>query len=206
MKKNDILNILDELIPDPVCSLDYNKDYELLIAVMLSAQSTDERVNMVTKQLFKYTLEDIDKMDIEKIESIIRPVGTYTRKAKYIKDIAHKLLTECNGHVPRDRAYIESLPGIGHKSCNVVLNEIYKEPAIAVDTHVSRVSKRLGFSNETDDVLKIERTLMEKFPREKWGRLHLQLLLFGRHICKSKKPDCTNCPFRDKLCKQKDLK
>ena len=128
---------------------------KLLIAVVLSAQCTDKRVNMVTKDLFdKYNLEEISNLDIKEIENIIRSVGTYTRKAFYIKEIATSLIENHQGKVPNDRKYLESLPGVGHKTCNVVLSNIYNVPAIAVDTHVSRVSKRLGLAKETDDVVK----------------------------------------------------
>ena len=142
-------------------------------------------------------------MDASKIEKIIKPVGTQKRKSEYVKRICQILLDKTDGEVPLDREFIESLPGIGHKTCNVVLSEIYDVPAIAVDTHVSRVSKRLGFAGYLDDVVKIEKKLCQKFPKEKWGRLHLQLVLFGRHYCKSQKPLCDGCPF-SKICTYKN--
>lgn len=202
MKSDRILEILDELIPEPKCPLNYEKDYELLFAVMLSAQSTDDRVNSVTPELFKYSLEDLISLDVEVIEKIIKPVGTQKRKAEYIKKIANRLLNEQNGHVPNDREYIESLPGIGHKTCNVVLAELYGVPSLAVDTHVTRVSKRLGLTEENANVLKIERDLCSFFPEEKWARVHVQLVLFGRYKCKAVKPNCENCPFKDHECKK----
>lgn len=201
MKSSEVLKKLDKLIPNPKCPLNYNKDYELLLAVMLSAQTTDLRVNAVTKELFKYDLEDLSKMDREKIENIIKPVGTQKRKSEYIKRIARILLDQCDGKVPNDRAFIESLPGIGHKSCNVVLSEIYDEPALAVDTHVSRVSKVLGLAKEDDDVLEIEKKLCEFFPKDTWSKVHIQLVLFGRHTCKAIKPNCDECPFKNVECK-----
>lgn len=204
MTTNEILVALDKVIPNPICALDYNKDYELLIAVMLSAQSTDKRVNMVTKELFKYDINELAEMEASEIEKIIKPVGTQKRKSEYVKRICQILLDKTDGKVPLDREFIESLPGIGHKTCNVVLSEIYDVPAIAVDTHVSRVSKRLGFAGYLDDVVKIEEKLCKKFPKEKWGRLHLQLVLFGRHYCKSQKPLCDGCPF-SKICTYKNL-
>ena len=194
-----ILENLDKLIPNPVCELVYNKDYELLIATVLSAQSTDKRVNMVTKELFsKYNLEDLKDLDIKIIQGIIRPVGTNVRKSLYIKEIAKRLVNECNGIVPNNRDYLESLPGVGRKTTNVVLSNLFNEPAIAVDTHVERVSKRLGLAKEKDNVLEVERKLMKKFPKDKWSRLHHQLVLFGRYTCKSKNPECENCPFKSK--------
>lgn len=199
MKSNEILEELDKLIPNPKCSLNYTKDYELLIATMLSAQSTDARVNIVTESLFKYSLEELAKLDIERLEELIKPVGTYHRKAIYIHEICTRLLPL--GKVPYDREFVESLPGVGHKTCNVVFSEIYKEPCIAVDTHVTRVSNRLGLANTTD-VIKIEEKLKKKFPKDSWSKLHLQLVLFGRHYCTAKNPKCENCPFKNKQCKR----
>lgn len=198
-----IIDNLDKLIPEPKCELDYSKDYELLIATVLSAQSTDKRVNMVTKELFnKYDLEDLKDLDIKIIEDIIRPVGTYQRKSLYIKEIANRLITECKGKVPNNRDYLESLPGVGRKTTNVVLSNLFNEPAIAVDTHVERVSKRLGLVDPYDDVLIVEEKLMHLFPKDKWSRLHHQLVLFGRYFCKSQKPNCEECPFKP-TCKGK---
>ena len=202
ISSEEVIKYLDEIIPNPKCELDYTKDYELLMATVLSAQSTDKRVNMVTKELFKYNLEEISKLDLKVIENIIKPVGTYQRKAEYIKKIASKLLTDYDGIVPNNREYLESLPGVGRKTTNVVLANIYDVPAIAVDTHVFRVAKRLGFAKDADDVLTVEKKLMRKFPKDKWSRLHHQLVLFGRYTCKSKNPDCENCPFKNK-CKIK---
>jgi len=200
-----IIENLDKLIPNPVCELNYNKDYELLIATVLSAQSTDKRVNMVTEKLFaKYNLEDLSNLDLGIIEDIIKPVGTNKRKSIYIKEIAKRLMNECNGIVPNNRDYLESLPGVGRKTTNVVLSNLFDEPAIAVDTHVDRVSKRLGLANSYDDVLIVEEKLMKIFPKDKWSRLHHQLVLFGRYTCKSKNPECENCPFKS-TCKDKKI-
>ena len=202
ISSEEIINELDKLIPNPKCELNYNKDYELLIATVLSAQSTDKRVNSVTKILFeKYDLLALKDADIKEIEDIIKPVGTYTRKALYIKEIANKLIKDYNGVVPNNREYLESLPGVGRKTTNVVLSNLFDVPAFAVDTHVFRVSKRLGIAKPKDDVLKVEKKLMKYFPKEKWSRLHHQLVLFGRYTCKSIKPDCINCPF-NKKCKK----
>lgn len=202
MKSNVILEKLDSLVPNPICPLKYQKDYELLLAVMLSAQTTDDRVNEVTQELFKYTLEELETMDTEFIMNIIKPVGTQKRKSEYIKKIAHRLINDYNGHVPHNREYIESLPGVGHKTCNVVFSELFDEPALAVDTHVERVSKRLGLVEAIDNVDIIENKLMNFFPKEKWGRVHVQLVLFGRYTCKAKKPLCDNCPFKNIECKK----
>ena len=198
ISSEEVINELDKLIPNPRCELDYTKDYELLIATILSAQTTDKRVNMVTKTLFKYSLDELANLDLKVIEDIIRPIGTYTRKAIYVKEVASRLIKEQNGKVPNDRKYLESLPGVGRKVANVVLSNLFDEPAIAVDTHVERVSKRLGFAKDTDNVLTVEKKLMKSFPKEKWSRLHHQLVLFGRYTCKSVKPECIACPFHDK--------
>lgn len=198
----EILEKLDKVVPNPRCELNYNKDYELLIATVLAAQSTDKRVNSVTKVLFsKYDIFKLKDALISDIENIIRPVGTYKRKAIYIIEIAKRLVNDYNGVVPNNREYLENLPGVGRKTCNVVLSNIYNVPAIAVDTHVARVSKRLELT-KSDNVLEIEKDLMDFFPKDKWSRVHHQLVLFGRYICKSVKPDCLKCPFK---CKYKRL-
>ena len=195
MKSSEVLEKLDYLYPDARCELEYNKDYELLIATILSAQSTDKRVNLVTKVLFsKYDIFSLKDANLSDIEKIIYPVGTHKRKAEYIKTVATRLVNDYNGTVPNDRAYLENLPGVGRKTCNVVLSNIYNVPAIAVDTHVSRVSFGFGLT-KSDDVCIIEQDLMKFFPKDKWSRVHHQLVLFGRYICKSKNPDCSNCPF-----------
>ncbi|MCI8575788.1 MAG: endonuclease III [Bacilli bacterium] len=196
--KENFMAYLDELYPNAQCELNYNKDYELLIAVVLSAQCTDKRVNLVTKELFsKYTLKEISQLDLKVLENIIRPVGTMTRKAVYVKNIAISLLENYNGTVPNNREYLESLSGVGHKTANVVLSNLYGEPCFAVDTHVSRVSKRLGFAKVTDDVIKIEKKLMKTFPKDKWSKMHHQMVLFGRYECTSRNPKCENCKLSD---------
>ena len=195
MKSEEVLKYLDDLFPDARCELNYNKDYELLIATILSAQSTDKRVNLVTKVLFdKYDIYSLAEAPIVDIERIIYPVGTHKRKAEYIKNVAQELVKNYDGCVPNNREFLESLPGVGRKTCNVVLSNLYNEAAIAVDTHVKRVANRLGLT-KSDDVLVIEQDLMKFFPKDKWSRVHHQLVLFGRYICKSAKPECAKCPF-----------
>lgn len=197
MKTNTIVEYLDKMVPDVYCPLNYNKDYELLIAVLLSAQCTDERVNKVTPVLFsKYDIFKLAEAPEKQIEDIIRQCGNQVKKSKYIVEIAKRLVQDYDGKVPNNREYLESLPGIGRKSANVVLNNIYNVPAFAVDTHVSRVAKRLKIT-KSDDVRKIEEDLMKTFPKEKWGRLHHQFLLFGRFICKAQNPNCKDCLFKE---------
>lgn len=206
MNKNELLfDYLDELFPNPKCELNYSKDYELLIAVMLSAQTTDKRVNEVTKVLWdKYNnLEELSRANLFDIKEIIRPIGTFNKKANFVIDIAKELLDKTNGIVPNNREVLEKFPGVGRKTTNVVLNVLYDEPSIAVDTHVSRVSKRLNLSKKDDDVLTIEKKLMKKFPKERWNRTHHQMVLFGRYYCKAKNPLCDNCKLKD-ICKEKN--
>lgn len=201
MMKNEIINYLDEIIPNPKCELNYNKDYELLIATMLSAQTTDKRVNSVTNVLFKKypTLEALRDANIEDIKKIIKPIGTYNKKALNIKSIANDLIL--HGGMTNDRKFLESLDGVGRKTANVVLSNIYNEQLIAVDTHVSRVSKRLGIARKNDDVLTIEKKLNKFFKGNDLSRLHHQLVLFGRYYCKALNPNCENCKLKN-ICKK----
>ncbi len=204
-KMKQIENYLDYLYPDPKCELHYTKDYELLIAVMLSAQATDKSVNQVTAVLFaRYpTLEALKDAKLEDIIDIIRPIGTYNRKAIYLLDIANTLWNQYDGCVPNDRKALESMPGVGRKVANVVLSEWFHEPNIAVDTHVDRVSKRLGLAKEQDSVLEVEKKLQKLYKKEDWSKRHLQMVLFGRYYCKSQKPLCENCLLRN-ICTKKD--
>ena len=203
MKNKEIIAYLDTIIPNPRCELEYSKDYELLIATMLSAQTTDKRVNEVTRVLFKKypSLKDLVDADIEDIKQIIRSIGTYNKKASNIKSIAKNLLEKSNGIVPNDRKFLESLDGVGRKTTNVVLSNIYNVPCIAVDTHVSRVSKRLGIAKEADDVVVVEKKLNKFFKDDDLCRLRHQLVLFGRYYCKAIKPECKNCGLK-KYCKK----
>lgn len=202
-KEKEILNYLNEIIPNPVCELNYNKDYELLLAVMLSAQTKDARVNKVTKVLFsKYdSLEKLKKASIKDIENIIKELGNYHKKAEGVINIAKILDEKYDGKVVNNREILESLPMVGRKTTNVVLSELFNEPTIAVDTHVERVSKRLGIAKKDDDVLKVEEKLKRNFDKDIWGRLHKQLVLFGRYHCTSRNPSCDNCKLK-KYCKK----
>ena len=203
--KNEIINYLDEIIPNPKCELNYNKDYELLIATMLSAQTTDKRVNSVTSVLFKKytTLEALRDADVDDIKKIIKPIGTYNKKALNIKSIANDLIL--HGGMTNDRKFLESLDGVGRKTTNVVLSNIYHEQLIAVDTHVSRVSKRLGIAKKNDDVLTIEKKLNKFFKGSDLSKLHHQLVLFGRYYCKALNPNCANCQLKN-ICKKDKVK
>ncbi len=204
MMMNKLLEYLDYLFPDPKCELIYETDYQLLIAVVLSAQSTDKRVNSVTPIIFsKYkTLEELKNAPLEDLEEIIRPVGSFRKKAQYVKGIATRLVDEFDGKVPVDREVLESFPGVGRKTVNVFLAEFYHYPAIAVDTHVERVSKRLKLAFLKDSVWDVERKLMKKVPKERWAKFHLQMVLFGRYYCKAVKPLCKDCPLKE-YCREK---
>lgn len=202
--RKKIWDYLDKLFPNPKCELNYEHDYELLIAVMLSAQTTDKRVNKVTSVLFKKYpgIKELSEAPIDDIENIIREIGTYKRKSMYVHEITKKLRDDGYDYVPNDRGYIEKLPGVGHKSANVFLANIYNEPAIAVDTHVARVSKRLGVARDQDNVKVIEKKLEKVIPKDKWGRTHHQLVLFGRYYCKAVSPLCEDCELKE-ICKYK---
>ena len=206
MKKNILLinNYLEELIPNPICELNYQKDYELVIAVMLSAQTTDKGVNKVTSILFqKYnSLEKLASSNIEDIKEIIKPIGNYNKKANNIIEISKILINKYKKQVPKTYEELEILPGIGRKSANVIRSEIYKIPSFAVDTHVIRVTNRLGLVKTKDPVI-IEKELEKIFKKSDWIRKHQQLVLFGRYYCKAKNPDCKNCKLLN-ICLKKD--
>lgn len=200
--KSSFYEYLNYYIPNPKCELNYSTDYELLIATVLSAQCTDKRVNEVTKILFKYNLEEISLMSIDDIEKIIRSCGSYTKKAVYVKNIADILLHDYNGKVPNSREILETFPGVGPKTCSVVLKNIYNVPAIPVDTHVERVCKRLGIVSNNATPRDVEEILKNEIPVDKWNRVSEQILLFGRYYCRAINPKCDNCLFKD-FCKYK---
>ena len=200
--KSSFYEYLDYYIPNPKCELNYSTDYELLIATVLSAQCTDKRVNEVTKILFKYNLEEISLMSFDDIEKIIRSCGSYTKKAVYVKNIADILLHDYNGKVPNSREILETFPGVGPKTCSVVLKNIYNVPAIPVDTHVERVCKRLGIVSNNATPRDVEYILKNEIPVDKWNRVSEQILLFGRYYCTAINPKCDNCLFKD-FCKYK---
>ena len=199
MKKEYILESLKEMIPNPKCELDYNSDYTLLIAILLSAQTLDKNVNKITPILFnKYpTLIDLKNAQLEDLEQIIKPIGLSKNKSKSVKNLATILVDKYESKIPTSREILSTLPGVGNKTSGVFLVEYYNQNFIPVDTHVKRVSYRLGLVNEDDDVDKIEKELTSIFETD-LALLHQRLVLFGRYICKSKNPDCTNCKFNKK--------
>lgn len=197
-----IKDYLDEILPDARCALNYNKDYELVIAVMLSAQTTDKAVNNVTIDLFnKYkTVEEFAEANLFDVEKSIQKLGMYKVKAKNIIGIAKALVEKYDGKVPEDKELLTSLPGVGVKTANVVRAELFNIPEIAVDTHILRISKRLALTEENDGPLEVEVNLRKLFKKEQYIKLHHQLIWFGRTICKAKSPNCENCKLT-KYCK-----
>lgn len=197
-KVETVLAVFDQMYPTAETELLYKKDYELLIAVLLSAQATDVSVNKVTPKLFGTfpSLEAIHTAKLEDIEAQIKSIGLYKSKAKNLQKTAGILLEKSGGHVPNDLEFLQTLPGVGRKTANVVVSVLFNEPRIAVDTHVSRVSKRLKFAFKKDTPLQVEKKLMKKFPKARWGRLHHQMILFGRYHCKAQTPKCEKCPLK----------
>ena len=194
-----IFSYLDKTFPDAKCALNYSKDYELLIAVMLSAQTTDNAVNKATSVLFKRysTLEELANADIKDIENIISFLGMYKNKAKNVKGIATRLLADQNGKVPNDPEYLVTLPGVGNKTKNCVLAELYNEPLLAVDTHVQRISKRLNLVKENDSVETMEKKLVKLIPSSRLIKTNHQIIWFGRTICKAQSPQCERCGIKE---------
>lgn len=197
--KEYIIENLNRLYPDAHCELNHKDSFELLIAVVLSAQTTDVSVNRVTPALFEKYPDalSLSEASEEDVMRLIHSIGLYKNKSRNIINLAKELVKRFDGEVPSKREELESLPGVGRKTANVVLSNCFDYPAFAVDTHVSRVSKRLMIARKDDDVLTIEKKLMKFFPRNCWSRLHHQFIFFGRYKCKAKNPECTDCPFRD---------
>ena len=202
MKKNDIelLEYLDRLFPEPGCALNFRNPFECLCAVMLSAQTTDASVNRVTPALFEAYPDAfaLSKADIQDVENIIRSIGLYHAKAKNLLGLSKALVEEYGGEVPMDKEKMRKLPGVGVKTSNVVGAICFGIPAIAVDTHVARVSKRLGYAKEEDEPETIEAKLEKTFPKETHIRLHYQIILFGRNVCHARGPECAQCALTER--------
>lgn len=206
LNKNEIRFCLDEMekmFPHATCELIHRNPFELLIAVVLSAQCTDALVNRVTKELFqKYKRpEDYLAVPLEELQADIRSIGLYRNKSKNIQKLCQILIEKHNGEVPNTREELMELPGVGRKTANVVLSVAFGIPAIAVDTHVERVSKRLAFCRWKDSVLDVEKTLMKKIPEEEWSITHHRMIFFGRYHCKAQNPNCPECPLKH-LCRE----
>ena len=194
-KFNEIYEILLEMFPNARCELDYTNVYELTVAVMLSAQTTDKSVNLVTPSLFKHypNIFDLSKADLKDVENDIKRIGLYHNKAINIINMAKIVVEKYNGEIPSTLEELKSLPGIGQKTANVVLTEYFKIPRIPVDTHVERVSKRLGLIHENASVLDVENELMKLMPEEYYHKGHHLLLFLGRYHCLSRNPKCDGC-------------
>jgi len=190
-----ITDFLDELFPNAGCELIYHQDYELVMAVMLSAQTTDKSVNRVTEVLFSQypTLVSLANAEVEDIEHIIHTIGMFHQKARHVKQIAIDLLTRFDGKVPESKEDLMSLSGVGNKTANVVRAELFHFPEIAVDTHVERIAKRLGLAKEKDNVMQVEQRLKKVLKQERYILTHHQMIHFGRYFCKAKKPCCASC-------------
>ncbi|GGD64764.1 endonuclease III [Paenibacillus nasutitermitis] len=198
-----ILRVIGEMFPNAHCELNHRNPFELTIAVLLSAQCTDETVNKVTADLFKKyeTPADYLSVPLDELEQDIRRIGLYRNKASHIQKLCRMLLDEFGGEIPHRHEDLTKLPGVGRKTANVVVSNAFGVPAIAVDTHVERVSKRLGIAKVDDNVLEVEKKLMKLVPRELWTDTHHRLIFFGRYHCKAQNPQCPVCPLLD-LCKE----
>ena len=199
-----ITSFLDERYHNVGCELKYNKDYELVIAVMLSAQTTDIAVNKVTENLFKTypTLEALANADLNVVEDIIHSIGLYKNKAKHVIEIAKYILDNFNGVLPSDKDLLQNMPGVGNKTAGVIRAEIFKIPDLPVDTHILRITKRLKLADLDDDAFDTEMKLKKLFPKENWIKLHHQLIHFGRDVCIARNPHCENCKLGE-ICTKK---
>jgi len=198
IKQEILFSYLDEKYPDAHCELNYTKDYEFLIAVMLSAQTTDKSVNQATAVLFsKYkTIEELALANLADVSFIIRHLGMYQVKARNVISIAQILLKNYGGKVPNDPEALLAMPGVGNKTKNCVLAELYNEPLLAIDTHMQRVGKRLGIADEKDSVEKIEQKYLSFIPKERIVKSNHQIIWFGRYFCKAISPECRNCKIK----------
>jgi len=194
---NRILDYFDEILPNAACELNYRAPHELLIAVVLSAQTTDINVNAVTPRLFNQypSVASMAEADLFEVEAIIRSIGLYHTKAKHLIEICRLLHERFSDAVPMSKEDLMSLPGVGAKTANVVRAELFHIPEIAVDTHVARISKRLKFALMNDDVTKVEAKLRKTLPEERYIKTHHQMLHFGRYYCTARRPSCIGCPL-----------
>lgn len=206
MTTDAILDELEVLFPDAECELVHSNAYELLIAVILSAQTTDVAVNKITPALFERfpTPQLLAAADVSEIEPYLRSIGLYRNKARSIQACAQALVEKHGGNVPSTMKELTALAGCGRKTANVVLSVAFNVPAIAVDTHVERVSKRLGLAKANDSVLEVEKKLKRKIKRERWNKSHHLFIFFGRYLCMARNPHCEQCPFQT-ICKRKRI-
>ncbi|WP_440109698.1 endonuclease III [Paenibacillus sp. QZ-Y1] len=198
-----ILDTMETMFPDAHCELNHSNAFELTVAVLLSAQCTDETVNKVTADLFKKYTSPADYLTVplEELEQDIRRIGLYRNKAKHIQNMCRILIEQYGGDVPQEHDQLVTLPGVGRKTANVVVSNAFGVPAIAVDTHVERVSKRLALAGWNDSVIEVEKKLMKRVPRDEWTLTHHRIIFFGRYHCKAQNPQCHICPLLD-ICRE----
>ncbi|MBQ0064704.1 MAG: endonuclease III [Firmicutes bacterium] len=197
MNANEILDEMEKIFPNAKCELHHSSPFQLVVAVVLSAQTTDESVNKCTPALFEAypTSKEMAKAEIKDIENYIRRIGLYRNKAKSLKELSITLEEKFHGEVPSSFKDLQSLPGVGRKTANVVRSVAFDIPSFAVDTHVNRVSKRLGLAKPQDSVEKVEEKLKRKIDRNRWNQGHHDFIFFGRYLCHSRNPECERCPF-----------
>lgn len=203
MTPNEILDEMERIFPDARCELNHETPFQLLVAVVLSAQTTDAMVNRVTPDLFSRfpDCKSMAQADVSQIASCIRKIGLYRNKAKSISSLSKTLLEKYDGQVPSSYQALLKLPGVGRKTANVVRSVAFDIPSFAVDTHVNRVSKRLGLAKYSDSVEKVEEKLKRKMDRSRWNQAHHDFIFFGRYLCHSRNPECDRCPFSS-FCKK----
>ena len=203
MDANYILDTLEKMFPNVKCELNHSSPFQLLVAVVLSAQTTDAAVNKVTPALFDLYPDaySMSNASIEDIEAKIKTIGLYHNKAKSLKILSKQLIEMYDGEVPKSMKQLTKLAGVGRKSANVVLGVCYDVPSMPVDTHVNRIAKRLGFAKKDDTLIQVETKLKRKIDRSRWNHAHHLLIFFGRYHCFARNPKCDSCPFID-ICKK----
>lgn len=206
MDSNYILDVLERMFPDAKCELIHETPFQLLVAVVLSAQTTDQAVNQITPALFEAypDAKSLAQANLKDIEEKIKRIGLYRNKAKMIQSLSQSLVERYDGQVPMRMQDLTSLAGVGRKTANVVRSVAFEIPSIAVDTHVERISKRLGFAKVYDSVETVEMKLKRKLPRERWNHAHHLFIFFGRYFCTARSPKCEECPFQT-ICKKELL-
>jgi endonuclease-3 len=205
MTADEMIDIIEERFPDAKCELEHETPFQLLIAVVLSAQTTDASVNKVTPALFAAypDAKTLSEAPLADVEQKLRTIGLFRSKAKNIVELSRILVLEYDGQVPESMKELTGLPGVGRKTANVVRSVAFDIPSIAVDTHVERISKRLGLAKPADDVLAVEKKLKRKISRHRWNQAHHDLIFFGRYLCTAKKPQCDTCPLQSECKKER---
>lgn len=206
MTPDEILDQLERLFPNAHCELNHETPFQLLVAVVLSAQATDASVNKVTPALFSRwpDPQSLKEAPLEEVEQVLKSIGLYRSKSKNVIALSRALCEQMDGKVPSTFEELQSLPGVGRKTANVVRSVAFDIPSMAVDTHVERIAKRLGLAKPEDDVLKVEEKLRRKLPRARWNKAHHSMIFFGRYFCTARSPKCAECPF-SALCKKEKV-